>query len=234
MSSQLIAPTQTPVTSRPNEYNGLAYQRLNNSASHKVLHNRHKGPTKHQDSRKPKLLLRRTTTMYLLILYLPLLVVPWVFICILNERPIGITSYYNQNPGLSRNQFRNIRASISAAQVMNAVAAVLVIPVLSAIVAEAAVVYCQRRHEDQTLTIRQTFALADRAWSDIPRLCKAVFSKKEKDINSRFLWLSSLLLLLGEFPVTLSDERLCVFSPSKALFTSLYSSCLSRMPSKRL
>lgn len=136
-------------------------------------------------------------TIYLLLFYIPLLVIPWVLTCVLAKRPLNAPSYINQSRGLSLNEIVSTRSELAAVQVLNAIGGVVTIPVLSAIPAQAAVVYSQRRKAKQSLSITETFALADRGWLDIPILWGA-FSTNEAGTSSHFLWFAAILIIISE------------------------------------
>jgi hypothetical protein len=112
----------------------------------------------------------------------------------------------------------------TAVGILNGVASVLAVPTVSALLGYGAVVYTQRRHrkrdedeiEDEdddgdaaektktangdSLNLGQMFALADKGWSDVGVLHKALFQRGEGkiQIGSRYLWYGVVLVLLGE------------------------------------
>ena len=105
--------------------------------------------------------------IYLLLFCIPLLVVPWVLIRVLAARPLYAPSYLKQAGGFSLSKIQSMRSWIVAVRVLNAIGGVVAIPILSTLLAQAAAVYTQRRKAEQSLGIRQTFALADRGWFDV-------------------------------------------------------------------
>ncbi|KAI0014212.1 hypothetical protein F4779DRAFT_211979 [Xylariaceae sp. FL0662B] len=137
---------------------------------------------------KPTLRYRKTPTC-LLIIYLPTLIVPWVLICIMTKRPLGSSSYYEQ----TGKSYVNNAAGLLAAQVLKTINAVLAVPIISTMLAHAAIVYAMRRRHDQKLNIQQLFALADKGWSNMLLL----WSANSRGKSSRFLWLAALLIALG-------------------------------------
>lgn len=145
----------------------------------------------------------RKTPIFLLIIYLPTLIVPWVLICIMTKRPLGSSSYYDQSGTHSTNNL----AGIVIAQLFKAINAVLAVPIISALLAHAAVVYAMRRRPDQKLNIQQLFALADKGWSNYLLL----WSARSRGRSSLFLWLGALLVFLGLAPMLLrcSNQDLC-------------------------
>ena len=93
----------------------------------------------------------------------------WIALCIMNKRPmLGLKekSYYagvDVNYDAARTYRMNERNYI-AAQVLQSVAALLTIPITSAICSMACVAYMQAGSLRKNLTLRQTMALADRGW----------------------------------------------------------------------
>ncbi|KAK6077646.1 hypothetical protein SCUP515_04844 [Seiridium cupressi] len=145
---------------------------------------------KRPSAREPTLRYRRTP-IWLLILYLPTLIIPWVFTCILEKRPLGHASYTDQS-GNGPTTDVNI-VPVGLISLLNSINSVLVIPILSTLLAHAAVVYSMRRKAGQKLDMLQLFALADRKWSDI----NALWSARRRGKSSLFLWLAAALILLG-------------------------------------
>ncbi|KAJ8133150.1 hypothetical protein O1611_g471 [Lasiodiplodia mahajangana] len=139
---------------------------------------RHPG-TKESTPKKKPALRRRKTPIFLLILYLPTLIAPWVLLVITAR---GAGGSYASNS-----------AAVTAARVLNSFNGLLAIPVISALLAYGAVVYAMRRKQSQQLNAQQLFALADRGWSNIPLLWHSGSTGK----SSSFLWLAALLVLLG-------------------------------------
>ncbi|KAF2140108.1 uncharacterized protein K452DRAFT_299507 [Aplosporella prunicola CBS 121167] len=135
---------------------------------------------------------------FLLLFYIPVLVIPWVLTCILAYHPLNASSYYIQAGGLSPDQVSSVSSTIIAIRVLNSVASVATIPVIGAVLAQAAVVYTQKRKSDQSLTLRQTLALADRGWGDIGVLWDALRGDRGRaGAASLFLWFAALLIVIG-------------------------------------
>ena len=136
----------------------------------------------------------RKRSLFLLACYLPFLLVPWILTCVLAVRPLNQPSYINQKAEYRHKVIDNIQFWLGFVRVLNAVAALLTVPVISALLAHGAVVFTQRRKARQRLNLQQTFALADRGWADLPTLWKTFSSKGP---GSRYLWLAAVLLLIG-------------------------------------
>ncbi|OBT42310.1 hypothetical protein VE00_06368 [Pseudogymnoascus sp. WSF 3629] len=100
----------------------------------------------------------RQKSIWLLALYLPLLVIPWIATC-----PIGLPSYIDQQGRYSPNDVRNMGRWLKSVDVLGKISGVLAVPVNSALIAQAAVRYTQRQKAIQSLSVEQLFTLADRA-----------------------------------------------------------------------
>ncbi|KAL1858258.1 hypothetical protein Daus18300_010004 [Diaporthe australafricana] len=96
---------------------------------------------------------------FLAVFYLALLIVPWALTCTISRRPSFIVQLYRWDT-----RYYVQRGWLIAINVLNSLAIVLALPILSALLARAAVVFSQRRKPGQTLSARQLFALADRGW----------------------------------------------------------------------
>jgi hypothetical protein len=77
--------------------------------------------------------------------------------------------------------------------VLNSISAGLVVPVVGTIIAQAAVVFTQRRKPKQELNLVQLFALADRGWGSIPTL----WSARTTGASSSFLWVAALMTMIS-------------------------------------
>ncbi|KAI7554497.1 hypothetical protein KC331_g507 [Hortaea werneckii] len=102
---------------------------------------------------------------------------------------------------------------MAAVNVLNTIASVITIPVLSCLVAQAAVVYCQRRKKGQAINLRQALVLADRGWLDPAALwdpIAAFFNCTPYGGSTRFQWIA-----FGLFVVAV------VQPPLRGLLTSL-------------
>ena len=148
----------------------------------------------------PVLTLRyRRTSVWLLTCYLPFLIVPWILVCIMEHRPPSLPSYYNQRGELCGWKLLVIPFWFGFVRILNSIASVLTVPITSALLAQGAVVFMQRRKRNplrgrQKLNLRQTFALADRGWSDITILWS---SYREKGTASAYLTAAAWLLILS-------------------------------------
>lgn len=141
----------------------------------------------------------RKRALWIVGFYLPLLIVPWALTCVMMHRPVMLPSYISQKGAYSMRQIRQHEDWVTAVDVLNRIAAVLGVPVISAVLAQGAVVYAQRRKEKQSLSIRQLFPLADRGWADPAILWDAVWHNTNlPGSSSLYLWLGALLILVSK------------------------------------
>ena len=66
---------------------------------------------------------------------------------------------------------------VTAILVLNSIASLLAVPVVSFVIAQSAVVFSQKRAPTRQLSVRDIFAFADRAWTDISVLYKLIRAK---------------------------------------------------------
>lgn len=126
--------------------------------------------------------------------YLALLITPWALTCAVAWNP-DILAQRTMNARDPTNDFYVSYSAVQAIEVLDAMAAVVSLPVLSSLLARAAVVFSQRRRGGGTgshrkLTVRQLFALADRGWWNL-------FLVLKKSTSSLLLVLGWLLLLVA-------------------------------------
>ncbi|RBA09883.1 hypothetical protein FPRO05_05819 [Fusarium proliferatum] len=127
--------------------------------------------------------------------YLLILVLPWIFTCVLMIRPINKESYFNQAGSITPGDINNWHRSRVALRSLNALSSVVGLPIVSGLLAHGAVVYTQRRSPAQKLSVLQLFALADREWLD-PRYLVKPPSKLKITERSLYLWLATFLILI--------------------------------------
>jgi hypothetical protein len=96
---------------------------------------------------------------------------------------------------------RDMKRWLTAAEVMGTIAVVISLPVLSSLLAQAAVRYSQRRTEGQRLNLGQLLTLADRGWADVPLFLRSV---KDVKFDSPLLWLGAVLMFIGELMMILN------------------------------
>lgn len=213
-----------------------------NTKSHDTLIPKATGPSPIASVQNYSTLHYRHRSIWLLAFYIPLLIIPWVLTCVLAHHPANLSSYFDQ-AGLSRESINLHTRLINAVAVLNSIASIVTIPIISALLAQAAVVYTQRRHKSQSVSIRQTFALADRGWSNLGILWEAWPPWKDNRARpgehkgqrkwaapgSGFLWLAALFLLICgiQQPIregVVSIEQILVMAQSDNLASSKFRS----------
>lgn len=138
---------------------------------------------------------RRRLYCLLFAIYVPLLVVPWVLTCILNYKPLQVDSYTDPDP-YPQSSFDASQQAYEAVRILNSVAALLTVPVMSLMLALGAVVYTQQRRTTQKLSLQQTFALANRGWGDLRTVLGAWRPGYHK--GSAYLYFGFALVFVGE------------------------------------
>jgi hypothetical protein len=140
----------------------------------------------------------RKRSIWLLMFYLPILIVPWVLTCVLMFRPISLPAYINQRGEYSMTDMQKVSDWMTAIDVLSRVAATVGLPVVSALIAQAVVVYSQvkKASEKKKLSVLQLFALSDRGWMDLPILWSSAFGSPSR--SSKFLWLAAGLALISK------------------------------------
>ena len=133
---------------------------------------------------------------WLFIIYLPIVVVPWILTVILNYRPIQLASYTDPEPS-PQSSFDYDARVLTAIRILNSVAALMTVPILSFMLAVGAVIYAQRRKKTQHLSLQQTFALADRGWGDLRTVFKSLGPGYHK--GSAYLYWGFALVFIGKF-----------------------------------
>ncbi|KAI0023413.1 hypothetical protein F4780DRAFT_79957 [Xylariomycetidae sp. FL0641] len=146
-------------------------------------------PTTAPQTRYDPTLRYRKTPIFLLILYLPTLIVPWVLICVMRYRPLGAPSYFAQT---GTHYIHNYTGMIIA-NLLGTINAVLAVPIISTLLAYAAVVYSMRRKHDQELSVQQLFVLADKGWANISLLWHTASHGK----GSGLLWTGAALIIVA-------------------------------------
>lgn len=111
--------------------------------------------------------------LLLSVVYLVILITPWALTCVVASNPRILvrknpkkTDYYYDLPESPVTYTIDYKL-ITAVNVLNTVAVVVSLPLLSYLLSRAAVIFSQRRNEKQELTVRQLFALADHTWWNI-------------------------------------------------------------------
>lgn len=139
-----------------------------------------------------RILLSQPRLPFLLaVFYIALLVVPWVLTCKIATQPSFLVHFYDWG-----HEYYVQHGWVIAINVLNSLAAVLSLPILSALLARAAVVFSQRRKPGQTLSLRQLFALADRDWYNFFKVLSPVGSSALLKLGFLVLFIAVLLPLV--------------------------------------
>ena len=123
---------------------------------------------------------------------------PWATTIVLAYRPISKSTYYYQG-GFNLDEYKRMQSWVTAISVLNSIASLLAVPVVSFVIAQTAVIFSQKRAASRQLSVRDIFALADRAWTDISVLFKLMRAKGHGSRAFKcFICLASGLLLISE------------------------------------
>jgi glucose-6-phosphate-specific signal transduction histidine kinase len=89
---------------------------------------------------------------------------------------------------------------VTAINVLNSITSLITIPVLSALIAQAAAVYSQRHNSRQNLRLKHLIALADRGWTN-PFILGKTWMWEGRDSKSvrGLLHFAAGLIIIGEF-----------------------------------
>lgn len=128
--------------------------------------------------------------LVLAIFYVALLVIPWALMCKIARDPAFIISYATRRHHYVQDRW------VIAINVLNSLATALSLPILSALLARAAVVFSQRRRPGQALSVRQLFALADRDWYSLSKVLSPASSSALLRLGFLLLFTSILLPLV--------------------------------------
>lgn len=77
---------------------------------------------------KCKQLTYHMQAMFLLLVYVPLLVLPWVLTCVIAKRPLSATSYYNSH-GFQESDINYRYTSLLTIDVLNSIGSLVTIPI---------------------------------------------------------------------------------------------------------
>ena len=162
----------------------------------------------------------RTRAFWLLGFYVLLIVVPWVLTCVLAQRPINARSYVRQR-GFTDDEVATMHKWKIAVDVLNSIAGLITskqyarivlpatctdcvnrypVPILSAVLAQAAVLFCQRRKPNEFLSLRDMFAIADRGWTNPSLIWSSLQTQpnmRGRKSSARFLLPAAFLIVLG-------------------------------------
>lgn len=138
----------------------------------------------------PTLVRYHYSTLILLCLYLPLLMIPWILNCVLDVKPLTWygTNYASNQGEYTPDSIAWIPRWTRGANILESIAAALAVPVVSGVLKHAAVASVQRTRDTQKLNARELLALADGCWMRLG--------------GDKRTWLATAgttLIVLGEF-----------------------------------
>nr|GAT61411.1 predicted protein [Mycena chlorophos] len=151
---------------------------------------------------------RSPSIMYSTLFYIALALYAWVVTCILSHRPIGANHYGVDVLNADNNGYGWVGAIyyhalyvkseryFKAARVIQSIVSVLTIPVASAVVTRAAVVFLQSAGRRRNISLRKAMALSDRSWTDVSVIA-GLFFGGWKQYGSSLLLVAILLNGLG-------------------------------------
>ncbi|KAF3397180.1 hypothetical protein DPV78_007951 [Talaromyces pinophilus] len=135
-------------------------------------------------------------------IYVVIVVWSWTTICIIAREPA-----FTFDKDLRSRQYY-------AARVVQSVASVATIPIISAVCACAAAIYVQDQQNEHSLSLRQVMALADREWMN--PLC--LIMPVSKRLHSNFLFLAIFIHIIGA--ITYPIQWLLLHVEEKPLYVS--------------
>ncbi|KAF3770749.1 hypothetical protein M406DRAFT_349375 [Cryphonectria parasitica EP155] len=128
--------------------------------------------------------------LFLAAVYLAILIIPWVLTCVISRNPRFLVQE-RVHFDIDSDSFLWVNYStLRLINALNAITAALSLPLLSILLARAAVVSSQRHGAKQRLTVRQLFALADRGWWN-------PFKALRRSRSSRLQLFGSILLAVA-------------------------------------
>jgi hypothetical protein len=103
----------------------------------------------------------------IIILYIALLITPWIATCILDVKPITAagTSYVQPAGEYTPSDIAAVASWMRFIATTNAITAVLVVPIVGGVISHAAVVFVQRRSVRQRLDARVLLDISDAPWT---------------------------------------------------------------------
>lgn len=155
----------------------------------------------------PSVLLHKSSYIFFMVLaYSTLALTAWILTCLLTHNPLTASQYqfnvndhsYGSTAKVYHAKYAKSEEVYRAARTLQAIVAVLTIPLTSAVCSAAAVVFSQAGSKEHRLTMRQMMALADKGWSDPATILKLVFGNRRRYV-SRLLIFAVLINFLGRF-----------------------------------
>lgn len=137
----------------------------------------------------PTLVRYHWSTVILLILYLPLLTIPWIIICVLDAKPLVLYGKSYQTSGwYTPTDLAWVPRWVRASNILTCFASAVAFPIVTTILSHAAVAFVQNVRPGQRVNARDLLSLADSCWMRI--------------VGDRRTWLSkagTMLIVLCEY-----------------------------------
>ncbi|KAK4183199.1 hypothetical protein QBC35DRAFT_508491 [Podospora australis] len=151
---------------------------------------------------------RFKTTVLAVLVYLTILITPWILTVTIASRPIWLKkgSYYEPPDYNSVVRQETADKYMRAIQILDSITSVIAIPFIIALLGRAAVVYSQRSRVMRQLSAGQLFALADGRWFSTRLGTFTVFSVALIFVALPLPLLRSLLVTTKTVPI-LSDRK---------------------------
>ncbi|KAF3762811.1 hypothetical protein M406DRAFT_108045 [Cryphonectria parasitica EP155] len=113
----------------------------------------------------PNLVRYHWSTAVLLVLYLPLFIIPWVIICVLDVKPLTwYGSSYQDSGQYTANDIAWVPRWVRASNILACFSSALAFPVVTAVLAHASVAFVQNVRPGQKISARELLSLADQCW----------------------------------------------------------------------
>lgn len=114
----------------------------------------------------PTLVRYHYSTLILICFYIPLLIIPWVLICILDVKPLTWygTNYASNQGEYTPDTIEWVPRWTRGTNILESIAAALAVPLVSSVLKHSAVALAQRTRDTQKLNARELLALADECW----------------------------------------------------------------------
>lgn len=129
---------------------------------------RRRGPHRrppHQSPDPPTLVRYHWSTIVLLVLYLPLLIVPWIMVCVLDVKPLVLYGKDYQTAGwYTPTDIAWVPRWVRASNILACACSAFAFPLVTAVVSHASVVFVQNVRPGQRVNARQLLSLADECW----------------------------------------------------------------------
>lgn len=136
---------------------------------------------------------------FLLAFYSALALASWIIICRIGRKGDWGSEERNYSDYKAFSEVHIAGRWLHGALVLSTIAAMLTIPTTAAICAYAAVPFAQYHARNKNLTLRQTAMLADEGWRNPRVLAKLLVPSHRAKVGSRFLWIASILTILGVY-----------------------------------